>query len=77
MSSSAAGRGGRVAAVEARTGETLGNGAADVPSRGPWGGGSLAALEGFQQSHGLPADGRLNAATVQAMGIDPAAMQGP
>jgi peptidoglycan hydrolase-like protein with peptidoglycan-binding domain len=44
---------------------------------GAWGGGSLAALEGFQQSHGLPADGRLNAATVQAMGIDPAAMQGP
>ncbi len=42
---------------------------------GLWGGGSLAALQSFQQAHGLPADGRLTAASVSALGIDPAAMQ--
>ncbi|HEY2133100.1 MAG TPA: peptidoglycan-binding domain-containing protein [Acetobacteraceae bacterium] len=47
------------------------NGAID----GEWGGGSQTALQAFQQAHGLPADGHLNAASVQAMGIDPASMQ--
>ncbi len=42
---------------------------------GLWGGGSLAALQSFQQAHGLPGDGRLTAASVSALGIDPAAMQ--
>jgi peptidoglycan hydrolase-like protein with peptidoglycan-binding domain len=47
------------------------NGAID----GEWGRGSMAGVQRFQQTHGLPADGRLNGATVQAMGIDPASMQ--
>lgn len=42
---------------------------------GVWGGGSLSAFEAFQQAHGLPADGRLTAAGVSALGIDPASMQ--
>jgi peptidoglycan hydrolase-like protein with peptidoglycan-binding domain len=42
---------------------------------GEWGGGSQTALQAFQQAHGLPADGHLNAASVQAMGIDPASMR--
>jgi peptidoglycan hydrolase-like protein with peptidoglycan-binding domain len=47
------------------------NGAVD----GEWGGGSQTALQAFQQAHGLPADGHLNGASVQAMGIDPASMR--
>jgi peptidoglycan hydrolase-like protein with peptidoglycan-binding domain len=42
---------------------------------GEWGAGSQTALQAFQQAHGLPADGHLNAASVQAMGIDPASMR--
>jgi peptidoglycan hydrolase-like protein with peptidoglycan-binding domain len=42
---------------------------------GVWGAGSLSSFEAFQQAHGLPADGRLTAASVSALGIDPASMQ--
>jgi peptidoglycan hydrolase-like protein with peptidoglycan-binding domain len=61
-----------VRAIQARL-RQLGfyNGAID----GEWGPGSMAGVQRFQQTHGLPADGRLNGATVQAMGIDPASMQ--
>ncbi len=47
------------------------NGAID----GAWGAGSQAALQNFQAARGLPADGRITAATVQALGIDPSTMQ--
>jgi peptidoglycan hydrolase-like protein with peptidoglycan-binding domain len=42
---------------------------------GAWGAGSQSGLQNFQAAHNLPADGRLDKATVQAMGIDPATMQ--
>jgi len=42
---------------------------------GAWGAGSQAGLQNFQAAHNLPADGRLDKATVEAMGIDPATMQ--
>jgi len=42
---------------------------------GAWGAGSIAGLQNFQAAHNLPADGRLNKATVEAMGVDPATMQ--
>lgn len=38
---------------------------------GFWGPGTQAAVERFQQGHGLQATGQLNPATAQAMGLDP------
>lgn len=48
------------------------NGAAD----GVWGPDSNAALQRFQASHQLQATGQLNQATVEALGLDPAALLG-
>jgi peptidoglycan hydrolase-like protein with peptidoglycan-binding domain len=38
---------------------------------GFWGPGTQAAIERFQQGHGLQPTGQLNPATAQAMGLDP------
>lgn len=38
---------------------------------GLWGPGTQAAIERFQQGHGLQPTGQLNPATAQAMGLDP------
>lgn len=39
---------------------------------GNWGQDSQNALQQFQQSHGLQSSGQINAATAQALGLDPA-----
>ena len=43
---------------------------------GMWGAGTQAALERFQQGRGLQANGQLNPATAQALGLDPAVLVG-
>ena len=47
------------------------------PVDATWGPGTQTALQNFQSSNGLIADGRLTKATVVAMGIDPSTMQPP
>jgi peptidoglycan hydrolase-like protein with peptidoglycan-binding domain len=44
------------------------------PVDGVWGGGTQAAIEGFQRARGLQPDGRLGPATVTAMGLTPEAL---
>jgi peptidoglycan hydrolase-like protein with peptidoglycan-binding domain len=44
------------------------------PVDGVWGGGTQAAIEGFQRARGLQPDGQLGPATVTAMGLTPEAL---